>query len=266
MSIDQIGTVKYYSPVTYNKAEFSVPVFTGMDHRPFINALDFFLALKVKKNAIKKQIYHYIERLDLKQNQDYVIKEGQDPLIDEPEYIWSLGAAHKIASIIEDDTAKAAVIFLEGVVNKSTNETQTSATAIEVSQIILYELTCRDALFTFDLLADIMTSTGYNEGKLTEDQLIEMLKKDRLLTKNGRGYKSYESCFTVRGEKTFITPYGLQFLLRKYNGLNLREFFPLLNKVVPFADMCLTHSLYNTTRIRKSFNSNDKESDNEDQI
>jgi len=241
-SIKKVGELRFFSPIEINQSSFSVGIYyDGNGHR-FVNATDFLTALGIKKGYVETQIYHYINTLDLKVNVDYFLNTNGDPITHKTEHVFMLHAAQKIAAAVEGDVGQAAVQFLTQVEEYVEHD---------ILRLITFDTLFHCPIFAIDVVAYLFYRLGYNNCSISKDNLVHLLKKDRLLTKALRPTKGNEVSFLRYNNDTYVTMYGLSYLGRKYLGLTNNEAIQFVLESMPHALRRVSSSLFNDSTICK---------------
>lgn len=212
MNQEQIAlncTLKMFSKVTVDGTDFGVAIYCDSVNRDWCTGSELLTALGVHKQRITPRIFDLIEKLELVESVDYVVKVGEDPVVDKPEYLFTLDASFRIADSFGNKASKAALVFLEAVRAYNYHD---------VLRMMVYDLLIRHPVFTLVTMARIMAHHGYNNGDFNEEILIDLLKNDKILTKTLRPRKGYEACFLVLNKKTFVTAHGFTHIMRRYMG------------------------------------------------
>jgi len=237
-----LGTLNFYSSITHNGIEYGIGVYKSGDDKYTINARDFFTSIGVPKGHLDNTIYKYINHLDLKQDLDYVVKAGKDPIVDKPVHIFSINSAMRIAQEIKTDYAEAAFKFFEAVLKYEHHDT---------FQIVSYDLLIRNPLFPMSVVAYAMSIRGYNDGQIDENSLVKLLKRDKLLTRAGRPAKNYFSQFISIDNVTYVTPYGFGYLFRKYMGFITDATLSSVIESLMYANRLAHNDFLNSERSQK---------------
>ena len=112
---ERIGSLNFYTPIVVDDVEFGIGIYRDKNSL-FVSASDFFAALGVPKDHVGETIYYWLNKLDLQQDEDYVLRIGDDPAIITPEYIFTITAALKIVYERKAKRSKPAVKFFESVI------------------------------------------------------------------------------------------------------------------------------------------------------
>ena len=112
---ERIGSLNFYTPVVVDDVEFGIGIYRDKNSL-FVSASDFFAALGVPKDHVGETIYHWLNKLNLQQDEDYVLRIGDDPAIITPEYIFTITAARRIVTERKSHRSPAAVKFFESVI------------------------------------------------------------------------------------------------------------------------------------------------------
>jgi len=241
-TIKKIGELKFFTPVVVNDASFTVGIYYDELGNKLVNAIDFLTEVGIRKNYIDEKIYQYIDKLHLKDNDDYIIKPSTDPLLSKPEYIFPLATAQKIAAIIEGDIGKATAQFfdlVDGWVEQ------------DILRYVTFDTLFHSPVFSLDVIAYLFHKVGYNNWSVSEANIEQMLKKDRFLTKALRPTKGNEMAFLRYNNTTYATPYGLTMLYRRYLGMSNDVAITAVLESMPWALRKVSSSLFDDSKINK---------------
>jgi len=234
-----ISTIRTYAPATHNETEFQITVYSGANGIMWVNTRDFYDALEFRKSDVDSQIKKTIDTLKLEEGRDYLMSEGNDPIVDSPKYIWTLSVALEASKRIDTDKAEAAVKFFEGVTICETN----------VFQHLCFDMLVRQPVFPLAHVAYVLYQNLYNDGCVDDKILVKMLKKDRVLTKTLRPVKGHESFFVIIKGTTCVTPAGFVWIMRKYLGATINESLEELLNNLQYASRLVSASLIEDNRV-----------------
>ena len=238
-SVRLVGELRFFTPIEIDGNSFGVGIYYSQDGIPHVNATDFFGALGVKKYQLNagpdNVLYKWINDLDLQVNEDYVVRQGKDPIIGNPEHIFTLTAAYKIAGKWDDPMGEVAMSFFDAI---------QAIDPSNIFQLLAYDILIRNPLFTLEKVAYVFGLNGYDDGELTEENLIKLLQHDRLLTKAMNPGKGYESVFVKARGKTLVTPYGFNFLIRRYMGFTVEATLGCMSEFLPQAERLVSDSIF----------------------
>ena len=238
----QFASLNFYTPVVVDDIAFVVGVYYDYhDGGQFVSASDFFTALDIPKVRIENTIYHWLNKLECKEHEDYVLKPSVDPIVNaKPEYILTIITAHKIANEMNTGRSKAAAKFLEQVMNYVT---------FDINECVIFDIVVRNALYPLKTVADIMAIDEYNEQNFDEERLIKLLVHDRHLTRALRPTRGNETKFVYIDKQPMATVHGVQYILRRYAGHTIERALMTIVETISSGNRLKSSDLFDIERI-----------------
>ena len=228
-----------YTPVVVDDVAFVVGIWEDKNLK-FVNAQDFFMALGIPKIHIEETIYHWLNKFDLKLGVDFVLQQGVDPVIAKPAHIFTIATAHRIATSMATPKAKAAVEFLDCVIEHE---------ELDTVQMMLHDIVVMNVLFPMPLVAEIFSNEGYNDHDFNEQKLTILLKQDRFLTKAARPARGHESKFVRTNNQNYLTGHGLHHLLRRYLSYTIDQSLSAVASYIEAGNMLRSYDLFDAERV-----------------
>ena len=239
--VQLIGSLRFFTPVEVDGRQFSVAVYYGENNEPAITAHDLLKALGCPVATLEKKTYEIIGKLDLNPNKDYIVKHSEDVILNKVEHIFGFEAACKVVQLFKN---KAAIQFFDAVGKFRPAEQIES----DLLKLFSYDLIIRAPVFGMDVLTAAFRRVGYNDGEIDTESLINMLKKDRVLTKSLSPVKGHEHLFVRYNDTLWVTTHGFSYLTRKYIGLSVHESMGIVATAMPSASRLINDSIFCTTR------------------
>ena len=225
----------FYTKAVKGKVKFGCAIYYCERHTPWVNAIEFFLSLGVPEAKVSTAIYQWLNKLGLKQNEDYVVRIGENP--NDPQHILTLFSAYRIASETKSTHGQLAIEFFDAVLAQE-----------NVLKILVADLVIRQPLFSLESIADYMKTMGYNDNDFNVVHLKQLLQHDRILNKNLKPCKGYEPLFGLINNRIHCTPSGVVYMLRKYLGYLTNTAVAVMAELLPHANRLATDSMFNENR------------------